>query len=93
MTKEQIQEAAEREYPASKNHHEWAEWATRLQREAYIKGINAALNSDTVKGMAEALDKFVKRFGDLMVFNFDDFRLVEQAHSALRNYEQSIKTA
>lgn len=92
MTKSQIQEAAEREYPVRMECDVYGhEWDDNLhERLAYIKGIHAALNSDTVKGMAEAL-KYVDKELEKN-YGFSEYGAVRSKIGlALHQYEQSIK--
>ncbi len=88
MTKEQIQEAAEREYPHPMP--EFKDLWTREKHQAYHSGFRAAMNSDTVKGMAEALEQVERgQYGELK----GDFiiRIRKLASAALHNYNDSIK--
>ena len=88
MTKEQIQEAAEREYP---NKPEGPALSyTRCRQQAFVAGANYALNSDTVKGMAEALEKaewILENYAYLIIPGKE----LKNIKAAIRNYEQSIK--
>ncbi len=87
MNQKEIQEAAEREYPQDGKINSLSAFQI-CRQQGYISGFQAALNSDTVKGMAEALRDIIKSY-HTMSMKWDH---IKQAEASLNNYNKSIKT-